>query len=79
MSLRTFWLDESQEVVQAEERRAAAREVVAAAVRDTCGTTVLTRSREGVVLHPLPTTDVLDPLNWSTFRKHTILGIVMAL
>lgn len=26
---------------------------------------------------PKPTTDPLDPLNWSGFRKHTILGIVM--
>ena len=26
---------------------------------------------------PKPTADPLDPLNWSSFRKHTILGIVM--
>jgi len=31
-------------------------------------------------LHPKPVpNDPLDPLNWSTFQKHTILAIVMAL
>lgn len=33
--------------------------------------------RDGVKLHPQPTADPLDPLNWSSFKKHTILGIVM--
>lgn len=28
-------------------------------------------------LHPQPTGDTLDPLNWSTTTKHIILGIVM--
>ena len=28
-------------------------------------------------LHPEPTTDKLDPLNWTRLQKHTILGIVM--
>ncbi|SPN99075.1 related to MFS transporter [Cephalotrichum gorgonifer] len=28
-------------------------------------------------LHPQPTADSLDPLNWSKARKHVILGIVM--
>ena len=32
---------------------------------------------EGMKLHPQPTGDPLDPLNWSTTRKHVILGIVM--
>jgi hypothetical protein len=34
-------------------------------------------SRNGVQLHPQPTTDPLDPLNWSNLRKYTILAIVM--
>ena len=34
-------------------------------------------TREGLPLHPQPTGDPLDPLNWSTWRKHGILGIVM--
>lgn len=33
--------------------------------------------RNGIKVHPQPTADPLDPLNWSTFKKHTILGIVM--
>ena len=33
--------------------------------------------RDGVKLHPQPTVDPLDPLNWSWTKKHTILGIVM--
>lgn len=37
-------------------------------------------SKSGVVLHPHPVqNDVLDPLNWSSFQKHTLLAIVMAL
>lgn len=36
-------------------------------------------SREGVVLHPQPTTDALDPLNWSACKKNSILAIVMYL
>ncbi|OOF93173.1 hypothetical protein ASPCADRAFT_151615 [Aspergillus carbonarius ITEM 5010] len=28
-------------------------------------------------MHPTPTTDPLDPLNWTRLQKHTILGIVM--
>lgn len=28
-------------------------------------------------VHPQPTTDTLDPLNWSTLQKHVILAIVM--
>lgn len=36
-------------------------------------------TRDGFRLHPQPTADPLDPLNWSTFQKHTILGIVMFL
>ena len=33
--------------------------------------------RDGVKVHPQPTADPLDPLNWSAWRKNTILGIVM--
>lgn len=36
-------------------------------------------SEDGIVLHPQAVDDVLDPLNWSSIQKHTILGIVMAL
>lgn len=32
---------------------------------------------DGTKLHPRPTSDALDPLNWSTTTKHVILGIVM--
>ena len=35
--------------------------------------------KDGVKLHPQPTSDPLDPLNWTGFRKHSILGIVMYL
>ncbi|GIZ41604.1 hypothetical protein CKM354_000490300 [Cercospora kikuchii] len=36
--------------------------------------------KNGFVLFPVPVQgDALDPLNWSAFQKHTILGIVMAL
>ena len=34
-------------------------------------------SHEGLELHPKPTSDPLDPLNWSSFKKHSILAIVM--
>ncbi|KAL1863423.1 hypothetical protein Plec18167_000517 [Paecilomyces lecythidis] len=34
-------------------------------------------TKDGFKLHPQPTGDPLDPLNWSSIRKHTILGIVM--
>lgn len=33
--------------------------------------------REGIRVHPQPTVDPLDPLNWSTLQKNAILGIVM--
>lgn len=36
-------------------------------------------SKDGVVLHPQPTADALDPLNWSTWKKISILAIVMYL
>ncbi|KAM3424476.1 hypothetical protein BST61_g6480 [Cercospora zeina] len=36
--------------------------------------------KNGFKLFPIPVQgDALDPLNWPTFQKHTILGIVMAL
>ena len=31
----------------------------------------------GIRLHPQPTADSLDPLNWSRLQKHVILSIVM--
>ena len=33
--------------------------------------------QHGMHMHPTPTTDPLDPLNWTRLQKHTILGIVM--
>lgn len=36
-----------------------------------------TVEKNGIKLHPQPTSDPLDPLNWSRLQKHTILGIVM--
>ncbi|BCR88779.1 putative MFS transporter [Aspergillus chevalieri] len=33
--------------------------------------------QDGDTAHPQPTSDTLDPLNWSRLQKHTILGIVM--
>ncbi len=34
-------------------------------------------TKNGLRLHPQPTADPLDPVNWSSFKKHTILAIVM--
>ncbi|KAJ5177413.1 Major facilitator superfamily domain general substrate transporter [Penicillium coprophilum] len=34
-------------------------------------------NKNGIRLHPQPTADSLDPLNWSIFQKHVILSIVM--
>ncbi|KAL8984741.1 MAG: hypothetical protein Q9177_004618 [Variospora cf. flavescens] len=34
-------------------------------------------SKDGMRVHPQPTADPMDPLNWSSLKKHTILGIVM--
>jgi len=40
----------------------------------------LVLSKDGFALFPQPVlNDELDPLNWSTFQKHTILAIIMAL
>ncbi|KAJ5807574.1 Major facilitator superfamily domain general substrate transporter [Penicillium robsamsonii] len=36
-----------------------------------------TVNENGIRLHPQPTADPLDPLNWSKFQKHVILSIVM--
>ncbi|RHZ68073.1 hypothetical protein CDV55_107689 [Aspergillus turcosus] len=36
-----------------------------------------TTEQNGVRIHPQPTSDPLDPLNWSRLEKHTVLGIVM--
>ena len=37
-------------------------------------------SKHGIRLHPQPVvSDPLDPLNWSAWRKNTILAIVMSL
>ncbi|KAL2830078.1 major facilitator superfamily domain-containing protein [Aspergillus cavernicola] len=33
--------------------------------------------QNGIRVHPQPTSDPLDPLNWSRLQKHTILAIVM--
>lgn len=34
-------------------------------------------NKNGIKLHPQPTSDALDPLNWSKSQKHVILAIVM--
>lgn len=34
-------------------------------------------TKDGLKVHPQPTTDPLDPLNWSPWRKASILAIVM--
>lgn len=34
---------------------------------------------DGMRVHPQPTSDPLDPLNWSTVRKHSVLTIVCLL
>jgi hypothetical protein len=52
------------------------RRYVAQGVREPYGTC---SSAEMVKVHPQATTDPLDPLNWTTVKKHTILGIVMGL
>ncbi|KAI4180612.1 MAG: hypothetical protein LQ346_006953 [Caloplaca aetnensis] len=36
-------------------------------------------SKDGLKVHPQPTADPLDPLNWSSFKKNSILAIVMYL
>ncbi|KAJ5139870.1 Major facilitator superfamily domain general substrate transporter, partial [Penicillium atrosanguineum] len=36
-----------------------------------------TVDKNGIRLHPQPTSDPLDPLNWSSLQKHGILSIVM--
>lgn len=36
-------------------------------------------AKNGLKLQPQPTADPLDPLNWTSLRKHTILVIVMYL
>jgi hypothetical protein len=35
--------------------------------------------KDGFRLQPQPTSDPLDPLNWTAFQKNTLLAIVMAL
>ena len=52
------------------------KRLVAEEVRNSYITSSSTE-KEGV--HPQPTTDPLDPLNWTALKKHTILGIVMGL
>lgn len=32
--------------------------------------------RDSVQTHPQPTSDALDPLNWTSWRKHSILAVV---
>lgn len=36
-----------------------------------------TITKDGIKIHPQPTSDPLDPLNWSRWRKYPILAIVM--
>lgn len=46
---------------------------------DAVDATIPALSKDGIKLHPQPTSDPLDPLNWSGVRKHGILAIVMSL
>lgn len=69
-SWTTSWIEGSDDFVQNDDRP------VARGARDYCETDL---STTGVQLHPQPTTDPLDPLNWTSLRKHCILGIVMGL
>jgi hypothetical protein len=50
------------------------RRLVAQEVRNSYCTN---SSKDGKEVYPQATTDPLDPLNWTAFKKHTILGIVM--
>ena len=50
------------------------RSLVAHEAKSSYGTGISTGN---VLVHPQATTDPLDPLNWTSLRKHTILGIVM--
>jgi hypothetical protein len=69
---RTFWIDDDDdEESVTNERRTVAGE--------TSASNRSTLSRNGVPLHPIPTADPLNLLNWTAFRKHTILAIVMGL
>ena len=47
---------------------------VAQEVADSYGTSL---GRDEKQLHPRPTKDPKDPLNWTAYRKHTILALVM--
>lgn len=69
-SWTTSWIEENDDYVQNDNRP------IARGARDSCVTDL---STHGVQLHPQPTTDPLDPLNWTSLRKHCILGIVMGL
>ncbi|KAF1812555.1 MFS transporter [Eremomyces bilateralis CBS 781.70] len=43
------------------------------------GSSIPTIMRDGIRLHPQPTSDPLDPLNWSKWKKGRIVAIVMGL
>ncbi|ETN41605.1 uncharacterized protein HMPREF1541_03541 [Cyphellophora europaea CBS 101466] len=34
-------------------------------------------ARDGIRLHPQPTADPMDPLNWTSLQKHSILAVIM--
>lgn len=36
----------------------------------------ITILKDGLAVFPNPTSDPLDPLNWSSVRKHSILAVV---
>ncbi|OGE53086.1 hypothetical protein PENARI_c008G10144 [Penicillium arizonense] len=73
---------EKQEMVEKDKRNGAFR-----ASNDRISTTPIDHgtqilyqvalNKSGIKLHPQPTSDSLDPLNWSSLQKHTILAIVM--
>jgi hypothetical protein len=65
---------ESEETVNGSEEDITERRAIEEEVRKSYGTIL---KDEKVSLQPEPTRDSLDPLNWSSIRKHTILAIVM--
>ena len=68
MAERLSGANEVQKSVQCEQQ------AVAQEVADSYGTSL---GKDGKQLHPRPTKDPKDPLNWTCYRKHSILALVM--
>ena len=77
MSMKASWLLGMNGV---EKTVAIERGLVALEVRNSYVTnSSIEKEKDRENAHPQPTTDPLDPLNWTMFKKHTILAIVMGL